>query len=522
MIASSFFRIFQKATVAVGCAVVSACSTSQPTPTGPGTGGVLQYHNNASRDGHYVDAAFTKAAAAQLHMDKSFQAAIEGPTHAQPLYFDAGSGGRDLVLTTTEQNLVYALDAANGSVVWQKKLGDPVILSALPCGNLDPLGITGTPIIDLASKRLFVAAMTTPDGGATKRHKVFALSLDDGSVIDGWPLEVSAVVKSGTTSFDSSIQNQRGALALLNGVLYVPYGAHGGDCGVYHGWVLGIPIDKPSGVEAFATKAACGGIWAVGGLASDGTSIFAATGNTRATDVWAHGEAILRLRPAVAGVPMRFTEAPMDYFAPSDWLALDGGDVDLGGTGPILVDVPGATPEHLVLAHGKNGVVYVLDRDNLGGIGKGDGKTGEGLVSAKVSTIGIITGPVTYRTDQGTYVVAHGGGIGCPAAPGDITAIKLSPTAPPKISVAWCAYESSNASPMVTTTDGHSEAILWGIGAGSSNKLLGFDGDNGQVIFAGGGPEDTMANIQQLTTAIVAKGRIFVATDTGVYAFTTR
>src|SRR5438874_1412592 len=106
-------------------------------------------------------------------MDPNFHSTIQGPVYAQPLYFDGGSGGRDLVFAATQQNLVYALDATSGSIVWQKKLGEPVGRPSLPCGNIDPLGITGTPVIDAASRRLFVDAMTTPDGGTTKKHLVF-------------------------------------------------------------------------------------------------------------------------------------------------------------------------------------------------------------------------------------------------------------------------------------------------------------------------------------------------------------
>src|SRR5260221_9431127 len=97
--------------MALGFAVALACYTSQTHPPSDGTKGVLQYHNNPSRDGHFVDPAFTKAAAAQMHMDKTFRATLQGPTHAQPLYFDAGGSGKDIVFAFTEQNLVYALDA---------------------------------------------------------------------------------------------------------------------------------------------------------------------------------------------------------------------------------------------------------------------------------------------------------------------------------------------------------------------------------------------------------------------------
>src|SRR5205814_855630 len=108
----------------------------------------------------------------------------------------------------------------------------PVPLDALPCGNIDPLGVTGTPVIDASTRTLFVDAMTTPDGGTTKRHLVFALSIATGATRPGWPVDVSATVPG----LRSVQQNQRGALALLAGRVYVPFGGHFGDCGSYHGF----------------------------------------------------------------------------------------------------------------------------------------------------------------------------------------------------------------------------------------------------------------------------------------------
>src|SRR5262249_10293063 len=153
----------------------------------------LTHHRNPSRDGVYVQPAITKAAAATMHVDPTFQAQTDGATYAQPLYVDGGEGGQDLVIVATEHNKVFALDAATGGVVWQATLGTPVSLSDMPCGNIDPFGVTGTPVIDLPSRRIFLDSLQTPDGGATKKHLIFALSLDDGSVVSGWPIDMSTV-----------------------------------------------------------------------------------------------------------------------------------------------------------------------------------------------------------------------------------------------------------------------------------------------------------------------------------------
>src|SRR5262249_13240519 len=163
------------------------------------------------------------------------------------------------------------------------------------------------------------------------------------------------------------------------------------------------------------------------------------------------------------------------FFTPSNWHALDAGDTDLGGSGPLLVDLPGGAPSRLVVALGKNGVVYLLDRSNLGGIGAGDGTSGEGVASTRGGSGPILNAAAPSPTGQGTYVVTRGAGVACPGA-GDLVAIRIS-ASPPQISTAWCARENGRGSPIVTTTDGRSEAVVWAVGAESSNRLVGFDGE---------------------------------------------
>jgi hypothetical protein len=128
-----------------------------------------------------------------------------------------------------------------------------VARTSLPCGNIDLVGITGTPVVDAATRTMFFDAMTTPDGGATKKHLLFALSIDDGKTRPGWPSDVSMTAKFGAVAFDSAVQNQRGALVIVNRTLYVSYGGHAGDCGNYRGWVVSVPIDDPTAVGAWAT-----------------------------------------------------------------------------------------------------------------------------------------------------------------------------------------------------------------------------------------------------------------------------
>src|SRR3989440_3737473 len=119
---------------------------------------VTQQHNHLSRDGLYIDSTFTPANAANLTRDLNFNGTISGNVYAQPLYIEGGPSG-PMIIAVTESNNVYALDATTGTVIWQRTDIGPPVTSGLPCGNINPAGITGTPVVDLASRRLFVDAL---------------------------------------------------------------------------------------------------------------------------------------------------------------------------------------------------------------------------------------------------------------------------------------------------------------------------------------------------------------------------
>src|SRR6266487_3586329 len=369
---------------------------------------VTQEHNHLSRDGLYIDSAFTRSAAVYVKRNLNFNGTISGNVYAQPLYVEGGPGGRAKVIVATESNNVYALDAVTGTVIWQRNVGPPVT-SGLPCGNISPLGITGTPVVQLASRSLFFDAMIN---GAIKKHVIFSLNVDTGATNAGWSVDVNATARYNGMTFTSSIQNQRAALGLVNGVVYVPYSGHFGDCGTYHGWVVGVPINNPSSVTAWATTAIGGGIWGHGGVASDGTNVFVITGNTFNTQGnWMGGEAIIRLQ---AGPVFS------DFWAPPNWFSLDQSDTDVGGVSATLVDVPGATPSQLVLALGKDGMAYLLNRNNLGGVSAP-------VASANLPSAVRGQSAATYHTSQGTYFVFH-------TENNAVAAYKITPTSPPIIS----------------------------------------------------------------------------------------
>ncbi len=232
------------------------------------------------------------------------------------------------------------------------------------------------------------------------------------------------------------------------------------------------------------------------------------TGNTTAGATWGGGEAVIRL---TAG-PV-FSGNTTDYYAPTDWkTSLVAHELVLGGACEVVVDIAGAPKPHLIVAGGKDGKIYVLDRDNLGGIG------GE-LVATPVATGQIKGAPAVYTTSMGTYAafnVQGGGGMGCPGTmQGNLVAVKITPGATYTATVAWCSDEANLGSPMVTTTDGTSNAIVWD----ASNKLYGYDGDTGTKIALGTTTALT-ANMQYFNTPIDANGRLVVAVNGQVFVFT--
>jgi hypothetical protein len=464
-------------------------------PSVNGSVNVTQHHNDDARDGLYIDPGFTLANAANLARDTNFNGAIAGNVYAQPLYIENGPGGVAMVIAVTESNNVYSLDATTGNVIWQRNVGTP-ITSGLPCGNITPLGITGTPIVDLPSRLLFLDAETTPTAG-TFKHMIYSLNVDTGAINPGWPVDVGAAV----SGFDSSVQSERGALGILGSIVYIPYGGRFGDCGSYHGRLVGVQMSNPASVMNWATTVTKAGAWSIGGVANDGTNLFVTTGNGSVTGTWGGSEAVIRLQPG----PI-FSGNPSDYWVPTNWQSLDSGDTDLGGSGPVIVDVSGATPSHLVVALGKDGNAYLVNRDNLGGIRAP-------VASSHVSSSSIIQAAATYQTSQGTYVAFR-------ASSTTLSAFRISATNPPTITSAWNVSQNGVGSPFVTSTDGTNNMIVWSVGTGGDQRLHGYDGDTGAVVYGGGGPNDVMAGTHSYsTTGIVARGRIYVAGDNKVYAF---
>ena len=508
--------------VAMAAAILPTCAANSES--------VLTYHAHDDRSGNFVVPKLTWDRARSTHLDKSFQAHVSGKVYAQPLYWHPPGTEKAILLVATEDNIVYALDAENGKEIWSRSLGRSIPLSALDCGNLDPVGITGTPVIDEPTQTVYLEAGIYDSSGP--HHRVFALTLKDGSPLPGWPVDIADALKDRRPTFDPKYQNERGALIILDRKLYVPFGGHFGDCGDYHGRVVGISLDNPNATISWATRALGGGIWAPGGISSDGTSLFVATGNTKDAATWSDGEGVIRL-----AADLRDAEASKDFFTPTNWHDLDDQDADLGGTAPIPLDLPRSS-QTAVLALGKDGRAYLLDRRDLGGIGGS-------LTVADVSHDSIRTAPAAYPASDGMFVAFRGQGTACPTQTWQaslahalqninwragrlvqkllriqenaLTVLEIRPGSPPTITTSWCGALRGAGSPIVTTTDGHSSPVVWIVGAEGDNQLHGFKGDTGEPLFTDS--VDAMQGLHHFQSLIASENRLYVSGDGTVYAF---
>jgi len=469
---------------------------------------VTTYHNSNRRHGLYVVPGLTPAAAATMHRDPGFAPVLDGHIYAQPLYWRPPGTKRGQIIVATENNVVYALDELTGAVTWQTRLAPPVPLAHMPCGNIDPMGITGTPVIDPATGVVYMNAQTQTAEGP--RHMVYALSLSNGALVPGWPLDVQAEMTNKGLVFDSKYHGERSALLFVNGRIYVNYAGNSGDCGVYHGTVLEFQPSPPALLTAWQTRATRGGIWAQGGIASDGQGLYATTGNTtRGTSEWSDGEAILRLREGLA-----HSDSTKDFFTPSNWEALDDDDRDLGGTEAIPINIlkSGGGVARRVIAFGKDGNAYLVDRVDMGGIG------GQ-IATLQISDRGIRNAPSAYQTTDLT-MIALGSNSTVDAACNNkknLTVLKVAAGGPDPVSFAWCQPVDGAGAPIITTTDRVADPIAWMVGAEGDNMLHGFNLLTGEKVSDGGG--FAMSGLHHFVTILATHRRLYVAADDTVYAF---
>lgn len=380
---------------------------------------------------------------------------LDGAVYAQPLVVG------DRVYVATEGNSVYALVAATGAVVWQQNLGEPVPGSALPCGNIDPSGITGTPVIDTPAGVLYVVAnlKTGP------HHELFALSLADGAV--QWHRAVDP------PGLEPAVEQERGALALSGGRVYVPFGGLYGDCGPYKGAVVSAAADGTGDLAAYVVATSrMAGIWNPAGPVVDGADdIWVTTGNSAGRSSFDFGNAIIRLN---AGLQL------VDYFAPSNWAELNAGDVDLGSVGPVLLS------GGRVLAAGKDGMAYLVTAGDLGHVG--DPAASLDLGASAFGAAAVHGETVFIPTTKALVAL-------------DVTADNLS--------IVWTAGGGS-CPPIVAG------GAVWALGY--DGRLRALEPATGKELFS----DDLGRPVSRFISPSAAGGRVFVPDGDALVAFSLR
>jgi hypothetical protein len=360
--------------------------------------GVTTYHNNLSRNGaNTQEYALTAASVTTSSFGKLYGCAVDGAIYAQPLWMSnltISSTKRNVVFVATQHDSLYAFDADNNSnpcvPLWHVNLVDSshggvagetsipsgITGAPIPSADITPeVGVTGTPVIDPGTKTLYVVSKSWVSSSSTFYQRLHAIDLLTGNEKFSGPVAISATFPGtgdggSITSFLPRTQNQRPGLALVNGVVYIAWSSHGDD-GPYYGWVIGYSASNLSQVAVFndAPNVTNGGIWMSGGApaADSSNNLYLLTGNAIFDALNAsapnndYGDAFLKLSSNLAVV---------QYFSPSNQAVDNSQDQDFGAGGAaVLADLPtnGSNPTHLVIGGGKDGALYLLNRDNLGG-----------------------------------------------------------------------------------------------------------------------------------------------------------
>lgn len=430
----------------LGCTASIASSVGSPSQANP-LGNWTTYHGSTSRSGYLPMTGPTT-----VRPQWSGPVGLDGQVYAEPL--TCGNA----IFVATESDSIYAINASNGGILWKTNLGTPVPGSALPCGDIDPSGITGTPVIDTATGTLYAVAFLNPG-----QHVLFGLTIHNGSV-------VSRVVVDAAGA-NPLVEQQRGALLLDNGVVYIPYGGLYGDCGQYHGWVVGVNTNGVGPLLSYQVPTGReGGIWGTAGfgLGPNG-NLYVATGNSEATTTFDFGDAVIELSPSL-------TE--LDYFAPTNWAQLNSGDIDLGSVAPTVL------PNGDLFQIGKEGVGYLLDGNHLGGVG----------------------GQIFNET-------VCGGGYGGTATVGESVLVPCDNglvkvvVGADNFSIAWSTLGFNSGSPIVTGD------IVWAVNI-SASHLIGFNLSTGDPVYS-----FALGSVDHFITPGAAPGMLLVGAGNQLYSF---
>jgi hypothetical protein len=509
--------------------------------------GVLIYHNNLSLDGtNTQEYGLTASTVNTNTFGKLFSCAVDGAIYTQPLWvpsMNIGGGIHNVILVATQHDSLFAFDAdANPCVqYWQVDLldglhGGSAGETSVPWqnvgkgeGDIQPeIGVTGTPVIDPSSNTIYLVSKSEDTANSTFYQRLHALDLATGNEKFSAPELIAASVpgigdgsSGGMVSFDPKNENQRSGLTLAGGVVYLSWAAHE-DKTPYHGWVIGYSAaDVQTQISVYNTtpNGGLGGIWAGGGAPAVDSSgvVYVSTGNgvfdANKTSVPNNdfGDSILRLDPST-GLTLT------DWFTPDDQQTLADDDTDLGSGAVVLLPDQTGPVLHLLTEVGKEGVVYLIDRDNMGHFQAADNT--QIVQSFNGPKSGMFGTPAFWQ--NGLYIGGRGDKLKqfiFDPSTGQFTTTPYSQSSH--------VFNFPGASPSVSS-QGASNGIIWAIDASQYGPpaqsgpavLHAYNAANLAVEYwnssMAGGKRDQAGPAVKFVPPTIANGKVYVSTRTEI------
>jgi len=477
---------------------------------------VVTYHNDNARTGQYLDEILLTPANVQAGLfEKRYFLALDGTVYAQPLYLSrvhiAGQGFHNVLFVATSHDSLYALDADDESAapLWQVSFlnaasGVSTVSAAdVGCNLMPELGITGTPVIDPDSGTIYLIAYTKESANQYV-YRLHALDVTNGSERPGSPVEIQP------PGFVALAHKQRGALLLSNGVIYSTWSGNC-DLGTYHGWVIAHDATTLNLSGFFNSSPGDRGssFWNGGaGPAADaqgGIYVVSANGDFDGDAALAeYDESVLRIMPAPDLLAA-------DQFTPFNKQTLDAQDLDLGSSGALVLPDEAGSPSHphVLFTSGKEGRMYLLDRDALGGVQTGS--DAGSLASLPDPGVHATFGAAAYFNGS-IYI-----------APVDSPMFAFGVAGASLASSASAFTSNQNGHPGATpsiSASGSNDGIVWAITADDGGRLLAYDATDLSTLYdSNARASDQLPGYVEFSVPTIADGKVVAAAGSGVAVY---
>ena len=508
---------------------------------------VTTFHYDNARTGQNTqETVLTPANVNSSQFGKLFTISVDGYVFAQPLYLanvqNIAGGTHNVLYIATQHDSLFAIDADTGAMLWQTSFINPgsgittVSPSDVSCTDITPeSGITSTPVIDTSSLTLYLVVKTNENGQFFQR--LHALDVTSGAEKFGGPVVIAATVNGTgeggkTVSFNSLKEHNRPGLLLENGHVIIAWGSYC-DNTPFHGWVMSYAAStlaqeavfnaSPNGAEA--------GVWMSGdGVASDANgNYYFATGNGSYSGSTSddYGDSIMQVGPASEG-----TLPVLDWFTPWNQDSLSGEDHDVGSGGLLLLpDLPaGSTHQHLLVQMGKEGTIFLVDRDNMGGYCSTCVDTDTQIVQEiNNASVGIWGSPAYWNGN--VYWSSNANGTGS-NVPSNLVAFSFNAGNSGLLSTAPTSQSSSvfkfGTGTPVVSANGNNDGIVWLLDNGTFQAkccqvLYAFDAtDLSTVLYStdqAARKRDVPGGAVKFTAPVVANGKVYVGSQLQVSAY---